>query len=169
MERWFYSVELEPRLKPRECVQVDGRFLEVVEVRPALPFDLKLVGISSTVDVDLKERGLRALKDELLDLRLRVSGPVRCTLRVEGAAGPVFGGWGAVERLADEGVSPNLLEVLVFGEERGWLHVRVEPVAVPAWARLRAEGFAYVVREVPRPAAWATPAYVWRSRAGGGT
>ena len=158
---WFYEEPFSPRLKPREFIQVADEYYEVVETRPMFPWELKLTNITAEVDVDLKEKGLKALKDELLNVRLRIQGPVQVLFRVEGAGGPIFGGWGAAERWADERTPPHLIEFLVLGETKGWLYAKVRPITVPAWLKLTAYGYVYVVRKTSaRPSVYAIPAYI---------
>jgi hypothetical protein len=153
----IYEPEFKPRFLPRHCVKIDGRFFEVVSVQPGFSWDYKRVNIVSEFDLDLKEQGLKGLKDELLNIRLRVYGPVQLILRVEGAGGPVFGGYAATEKYADERTPPNLLEFFIFGDSRGWLYARVKPLTTPAWVKIRAEGYIYKVRELEKPPAQYTP------------
>jgi len=161
-EYFFFYKEFNPRFKPREFIQIRGKFYEIKECRPMLPWTLKLTNITSnTVLDDLKNQGLKARNNEILDMRLRIDGPVKVLFRIEGAGGDVFGGWGALERHADDTVPDNLLENLIMGDSIGWLWVNIVPLVVPAWCRLRAEGYVYVVEEATvKPQTYATPAYI---------
>jgi hypothetical protein len=158
---WLFDPEFRPRLKPREYVLIRGEYYEVVETRPMLPFDYKLTGIAEETSVDLREAGLRGLENEVLNYRLRVLGPVRLVVRVEGAGGPVYGGWGAAERVVDETVPEYMLEFVQLADKAGYPVVRVKPLVTPAWLRLRAYGWVYVVRRAERaPATYAVPPYI---------
>jgi hypothetical protein len=160
---FFFEEPFAPRLKPRENIQVAGSYYEVVEVRPMLPFEVKRTNITAEADVDMKAEGLEALENELLNYRLSIRGPVQALIRVEGAGGPVFGGWGKAERLADERTPPSLLEFVQLADKVGWPFIKLRPIVTPAWCRLSACGYVYVVRELPKaPAAYTTPALVWR-------
>jgi hypothetical protein len=157
----FFEEPFHPRLLPRENIQIAGEFYEVVEVRPAFFFDYKVEKITSEIELNLKDLGLKGLEDELLNLRLKIHGPVQLLIRIEGAGGPVYGGWGGAERLADERTPPNLLEFLIFGEKYGWIYCRVRPIVVPAWLKLSAYGYVYLVKKLARPpSTYTVPAYV---------
>lgn len=167
MGEFFFTEAFEPRLKPREYVQIGGRFYEVVETRPMLPWRRKWTKIEKAiVDVDLRTYELKGVEaegklPELLNFRLRVRGPVTVLVRLEGAGGPIFGGWGAAERRIDENTPPHLLEFLVLGERTGWLLCKIEPLVVPAWCQLSAYGYVYKVRPIEeRPSVYAVPAYI---------
>ena len=157
----MFDPEFRPRLKPREYVMVRGEYYEVVETRPMLPFDYKLTGVASEMEIDLRSAGLEGLENELLNYRLKLLGPVRLVVRVEGAGGPVYGGWGALERVVDETVPEHMLEFVQLGNKAGYLVVKVRPVVTPAWLRLRAYGWVYVVRKAERaPATYTVPPFV---------
>ncbi len=159
--------EFKPRWLPKQYVKLDGKYYEIAEVRPAFSWEYKRTNITAEYDEDLKEKGLKGLKDELLDVRLKIYGPVQVVLRVEGAGGPVFGGYAATEKYADERTPTNLLEFLIFGEVRGWLYARVVPVTTPAWVKLRAEGYVYKVREYSgTPSQYSTLPYISESLTG---
>jgi hypothetical protein len=158
---WLFEVRFEPRLKPREVVQIAGKFYEVVETGPMLPLDIKLVNIAAETSIDLRNYGLKGTKSELLNYRLKIYGPVKVVFRVEGAGGPVYGGWGALERVADESTPENMLEFMQLGDTYGWLVAKITPIVTPAWCKLKAYGWVYVVREVARPpATYMVPPYV---------
>jgi hypothetical protein len=161
-EYFFFYKEFNPRFKPREYIQIRGKFYEIKECRPMLPWTLKLTNITSnTVLEDFRSQGFKAKNNEILDIRLRIDGPVKVLLRIEGAGGDVFGGWGAFERYADDTVSSNMLENLIMGDAIGWLWANIVPLVIPAWCRLRAEGYVYIVEEVTaKPQTYATPAYI---------
>jgi hypothetical protein len=159
---FFFAEKFEPRLRPRECIQVRGKYYEVVETRPMLFFEVKRTNITSNLPVDLKDEGLKPLSNELLNYRLSIRGPVQVLVRIEGTGGPVFGGWGKLERLADERTPPHMLEFVQLGEETGWPYVEIRPMVIPAWCKLTCYGYVYVVRELPKaPAVYTTPAFVW--------
>jgi hypothetical protein len=163
---FFFEEPFAPRLKPRENIQVADSFYEVVEVRPMLAFEVKKTNIAAETDVNMRDEGLKGLEDELLNYRLSIKGPVQALIRVEGAGGPVFGGWGTEERLADERTPPSLLEFVQLADKVGWPFVKLRPIVAPAWCRLSAYGYVYVVRELPKaPAAYTTPSFVWRASA----
>jgi hypothetical protein len=158
---WLFESRFEPRLKPREVVQIAGKFYEVVETRPMLPLDIKLVNVVSETMVDLRDYGLKGTRSELLNYRLKVYGPVKVVFRVEGAGGPVYGGWGALERTADESTPENMLEFMQLGDTHGWLVAKITPIVTPAWCKLKVYGWVYVVREVASPhATYMVPPYV---------
>jgi hypothetical protein len=162
MGDWFFEPEFSPRLKPGEAIRIKDEFYEVVETRPMAPWYFKLTNITiPTPEIDLRDAGLKAAEGELLNFRIRIDGPVLILLRVEGAAGPIVGGWGKAERFVDEGTPPELLELLMLGERDGWLIVRFYPIVTPAWARLKAYGYVYTVRKLAeRPARYTVPAYI---------
>jgi hypothetical protein len=164
MGGWFFDREFSPRLKPGEAIQIKDEFYEVVETRPMAPWYFKLTNITfPTPEIDLRDAGLKAAEGELLNFRIRIDGPVRVLLRVEGAAGPVVGGWGNVERFVDEGTPPEQLEFLMLEDEHGWLVARFYPIVTPAWVRLKAYGYVYTVRKLAeKPAKYAVPAFVSR-------
>jgi hypothetical protein len=165
---WLFESRFEPRLKPREAVLIAGRYYEVVETRPMLPLDIKLTNITSELYIDLRDYGLKGTRDEVLNYRLRVLGPARVTIRVEGAGGPVFGGWGALERVVDERTPENMLEFVQLSDTSGWLVAKIAPIVVPAWCKLTAYGYVYVVRELARPpVTYMVPPYVRVSPYGG--
>jgi len=161
-EYFFFYKEFNPRLKPREFIQIRGEFYEIKECRPMLPWTFKRTNITSNVELgDLREQGLKARSNEILDVRLRIDGPVKVLFRIEGAGGDVFGGWGALERYVDETAPSNLLENLIMGDAVGWLWAKIVPLVIPAWCRLKAEGYVYVVEKAgARPQTYATPAYI---------
>jgi hypothetical protein len=164
MGDWLFELEFSPRLKPGEAIQIKDEFYEVEETRPIAPWELKLTNITSIRDVDdLRDYGLKPAKNELLNYRLKIMGPVRVAIRIEGAAGPVYGGWGAAEKVVDERTPENLLEFMQFGEDIGWLHLRIYPIVTPAWLKLRAEGYVYVLRRLPtRPPRFLVPPFIRR-------
>jgi len=142
-------------------VQIAGEYYEIEEVRPAFPWEWKSTNITAEISVNLKEKGLRGLENELLDVRLKIQGPVRVLLRVEGAGGPVFGGWAGQERLADEDTPSQLLQLLILGEVKGWVYAVIRPIVTPAWVKFSAEGFVYLVKKLPKaPAQFSVPAYI---------
>jgi hypothetical protein len=158
---WFFDPEFTPRFKPKEFVMIRGEYYEVVETRPMLPFELKLTNITGEQSIDLKEAGLRGLKNELLNYRVKIFGPVSIVFRVEGTGGPVYGGWGALERVADERTPEDMLEFLQLGDEAGYLVVKVRPIVTPAWCKLKAYGWVYVVKRAERaPATYSIPPFV---------
>jgi len=157
---FFFEEPFLPRLKPRECIQVASEFFEVEETRPMLAWDYKLTNITAETEVNLKDAGLKGLENELLNVRLKIHGPVQCLFRVEGSGGPVFGGWGGAERLADERTSPQLLEFLILGETYGWIYARIRPIVTPAWCKISAEGYVYIVKKVAKPAVYTVPAFI---------
>jgi hypothetical protein len=161
-EYFFFYKEFNPRLKPREFIQIRGEYYEVTEVRPMFPWTFKLTELTDIkgYDVDLKERGLKGGSGELLDVRIRVDGPVKVMFRIEGAGGPVLGGFATYERFADENTSENLIEALIFEDKVGWLYARIIPIIVPAWCRLKAEGYVYKVRKTTKPQMYTIPAYI---------
>ena len=140
MGDWLFEPRFEPRLKPREVVQIAGRFYEVVETRPMLPFHFKLTNIVAETPVTLTDHGLKGLENELLNYRLRVCGPVKLIIRIEGAGGPVYGGWGALERTADESTPENLLEFVQLADRYGYPYILIRPIVTPAWCKLTAYG-----------------------------
>ena len=165
MDEWFFDKGFSPRLKPGEAIQVKDEFYEVLETRPMLPWYFKLTNITMpTPEIDLRDLGLKSsVEGELLNFRIKIDGPVRALIRVEGAAGPVFGGWGNYSRFADESTPPELLEFLMLEDKHGWLVVRLFPIVTPAWARLTAYGYVYVVRKLAaRPPKYAVPAFISR-------
>jgi hypothetical protein len=166
---FFFTEKFEPRFKPRENVQIAGEFYEVVETRPMFAWDYKLTNITADTTVDLKEAGLKGLENELLNVRVKIQGPVKVLFRLEGAGGPVFGGWGGAERTADERTSPQLLEFLILGETYGWLYAKITPITSPAWCKITAEGYVYIVKKLAKaPATYSTPAYISRAPVGAG-
>jgi len=157
----FYQVEFKPKWLPRQAVVIAGEYYEIVEVRPAFEWSYKATNITAETEVNLKEKGLKGLENELLDVRLKIQGPVQVLLRVEGAGGPVFGGWGGEERYADERTKPQLLELLILGDVKGWIYARIKPIVTPAWCKLSAEGFVYIVKKLPKaPTQYSVPAYI---------
>jgi hypothetical protein len=158
---WLFEARFEPRLKPREAIQIVGKYYEVVETRPMFPLDIKLTNITTEQSIDLRDYGLKGTRDEVLNYRLKVLGPVKLTIRVEGAGGPVYGGWGALERTADERTPENTLEFIQLGDVSGWLVAKITPIVTPAWCKLIAHGYVYVVRELARaPGTYMVPPYI---------
>jgi hypothetical protein len=126
-----------------------------------LPFELKLAGITTEQSIDLRDAGLKGLENELLNYRLKILGPVKVTIRIEGAGGPIYGGWGAFEKFADERTPEHQLEFLQLGDDVGYLVVRVVPIASPAWLKLKAYGWVYIVRKaVKAPETYAVPPFI---------
>jgi len=167
MGDWFFEREFSPRLKPGEAIQVRDGFYEVVETRPMLPWYFKLTNITApTPELDLRDYGFKAATGELLNFRIKIDGPVSVLIRIEGAAGDIVGGWGKDARYADEGTPPEQLELLMLEDRYGWLVVRVFPLVTPAWVRLKAYGYVYIVRKVAKPARYAVPAYISRAPVG---
>jgi hypothetical protein len=164
MGDWLFELEFSPRLKPGEAIQIKDEFYEVEETRPMAPWEFKLTNITMVRDVDdLRVYGLKPGGLELLNYRLKIMGPVRVAVRIEGAGGLVYGGWGAGEKAVDERYPANLLEFMQFGERVGWLHLRVYPLVTPAWLKLRAEGYVYVLRRLPtRPPRFLVPPFIRR-------
>jgi len=157
----FFQPEFRPKWLPRQAVVIAGEYYEVEEVRPGLRWEWKSTNITEETEVSLKDKGLKGLENELLDVRLRIQGPVQVLLRVEGAGGPVFGGFGGEERWADEDTPSQLLEFLILGDVKGWIYARIKPIVTPAWVKLSAEGFVYLVKKLPKaPAQYSTPAYI---------
>jgi hypothetical protein len=158
---WFFDPEFSPRFKPKEFVMIRGEFYEVVETRPMLPFEYKLTNITSELNIDLKDAGLKGLENELLNYRLKMFGPVKVVIRIEGVGGPIYGGWGALEKVADERTPENALEFLQLGDKVGYLVVRVAPITSPAWLKLKAYGWVYIVRKAERvPETYAVPPFI---------
>jgi len=157
----FYKVELTPKYLPRQVVQIKGEWYEILEIRPAFYWDYKKTNITGPFELDLKKEGLKGKADELLDIRLQIFGQCKCEIRIEGAAGPVAGGFGGKVRHADERTSPNLLQFLILGEDVGWIWMKVEPIITPTWLKLRAEGFVYLVRKLPaKPREYSIPPFI---------
>ena len=100
-DEWVFSREFEPRLKPNEYVLIDNQYYQVVETRPMLPFYLVLTNITAQQTLDLRDYGLYADRDQLLNYRLKVNGPVQLLIGVQGMAGYNYGGWGTQYRYAD--------------------------------------------------------------------
>jgi len=160
----FFEPEFRPLYKPGDTVQIAGKSYRVREVRQAYPFRFKLVNLTKPVDISLKDAGLKAKEGELLHVRLRFKGPCTVTVRIEGAGGPVAGGYGGVERQADESVPENLNEFLIYGEKIGWLYLVVYPLVVPAWLQVVAYGYLYIVEETGERAV-SYPPYIAERRA----
>ena len=160
-----YKAEFEPLLLPGNYVQVRGKVYQVVDVRPAFEWDYKEVGVASEGEVDLRQRGLKGSTNELLHVRLKVYGLCRHLFRVEGGGGPVYGGWGAVERWADARTPESALEFFIFEDEAGWLYMKYMPIVAPAWFKLRARGYVYLLREAAeRPAQVTRPPFIAEPR-----
>jgi hypothetical protein len=50
---------------------------------------------------------------------------------------------------------------LIFEDKVGWLYAKVIPLVVPAWCRLRAEGYVYRVKKATaKPQTYSVPAYI---------
>jgi len=162
-EHFFFYKEFNPRLKPREFIKIRDEYYEVVECRPAFPWAIKITKITDPRghEIELKKEDLKAESNEVLDMRIHIYGPVRVLFRIEGPSGPVFGGWGAAERFADEDTSENLLENVMFGDRIGWLYARIYPVVIPAWCKIKAEGYVYrVKRAEAKPQTYTMPPYM---------
>jgi len=157
----YYKVQLTPKFLPGQNVQIRGEWYKVLEVRPALTWEYKKTEITEAITVDLKKEGLRGKAGELLDIRLRIFGPCKVEIRIEGAGGPVVGGFGGEPYFADERTSPNLLQFLIFEDRYGWLWTKVDPIISPAWLKLSAEGFVYIVEKLKeRPKEYSIPPYI---------
>jgi len=138
---WFYSEKFEPRFKPREYVQIAGEFYEIVETRPMFRWDLKLTNLTSIVEYSLKDQGLKGIENELLNYRLKIHGPVKILIRIEGSGGPLVGGYGAYEKPSDETTPSEHLEFLTLADKYGWLYIKIMPLTtphMPGWCRLTA-------------------------------
>jgi len=157
----FYKIELTPKYLPGNNIQVRGEWYRVREVRPALFWEYKKTNITEAFTVDLKDEGLKGNPGEFLDARLEIFGTCTLEFRIEGAGGPVFGGFGGKVRLADERTSPNLLQFLIFEDKYGWVWAKVNPIITPAWVKLRAEGFVYLVEKLKeRPTEYSMPPFI---------
>ena len=153
-------VKFEPLYKPGHTVQIAGESYKVKEVRPAFPFTYKATNIASDTTVDLKDAGLKGATGELLHVRVRVLGPCQFTFRVEGAGGPVVGGWGGREVMMDEGTE---FEAFIFEDRYGWLFVKAVPLITPAWFQVRAEGWVYLLEKTTeKPVSY--PPYISEER-----
>jgi hypothetical protein len=161
---WLFEPRFEPRLKPREAIQIAGKYYEVVETRPMLPFHYKLTEITAEVSLSAPDLGLKGLENEVLNYRLKIYGPVKVSIRIEGAGGPVFGGYGNTERFADEATPESLMEFVQLSDRVGYPYITASPVATPAWLKILAYGWVYVVREAARPpATYMVPPYIWKA------
>jgi len=157
----FYKVELTPKYLPKQNVQIKDEWYEILEVRPAFFWEYKKTNITAAYEVDLKAEGLKGKANELLDIRLQIFGQCKLEIRIEGAGGPVIGGFGGAIRMADERTSPNLLQFLILGEDVGWIWAKVEPIITPTWLKLRAEGFVYIVKKLPaKPKEYSLPPFI---------
>jgi hypothetical protein len=153
--------EFNPRLMPRENIQIASDFYTVKEVRPAFPFVHKITNITQSTVVDLREQGLFARNNELLDVRMNIQGPVQIEFRIEGSGGDIFGGWGNRPRVADEDTPQHLLEFLILGRDYGWLVLNITPIVTPAWVKLSTIGYVYVLEPLTKPpATYTVPAFI---------
>ena len=165
MGDWLFESKFEPRLKPREYIQIAGKFYEVVETRPMLPFHYKLTGITGVATISAPDTGLKGLENEVLNYRMKIYGPVQVSIRIEGSGGPVFGGYGNIERLADESTPESLLEFVQLSDRVGYPFITATPLITPAWLKIVAYGWVYKVEEAKtKPATYMVPPYIYTER-----
>jgi len=96
-DEWVFSREFEPRLKPNEYVLINNQYYQVVETRPMLPFYLVLTNVTAQQTLDLRDYGLKADTNQLLNYRLKIRraspaahrGPGAGRLQLRGLGNPV--------------------------------------------------------------------------------
>jgi len=90
-DEWVFSREFEPRLKPNEYVLINNQYYQVVETRPMFPFYLVLTNVTAQQTLDLRDYGLKADTNQLLNYRLKINGPAQLLIGVQGLAGYNYG------------------------------------------------------------------------------
>ncbi len=143
----FYGEPFVPIYKPGDTLAIAGKAYKVKEVRQAFPFIYKLTNITTDTSVDLKDAGLKGKENELLQVWLKLYGACKFAIRIEGAGGPVVGGYGGAMRYADENTPANMLSFFIFEDKYGWLYLTASPIVIPAWFKLTAAGYVYYVEE----------------------
>lgn len=161
MEKKLYHAELEPTLLPGHVTQVAGQAYKVKETRPAYPWTHKETNLTSDTSVNLKEEDLKGEKGQLLEMWLELQGTCQFTMRLEGEAGDVLGGWGGKERSATEDTPQNMAKAWIFGENYGWIQLTATPVITPAWFKVKASGYVYQVEKTTEEPV-TIPAYIGR-------
>jgi len=160
-DEWVFSREFEPRLKPNEYVLINNQYYQVVETRPMFPFYLVLTNLTAQQTLDLRDYGLKADTNQLLNYRLKINGPAQLLIGVQGLAGYNYGGWGTQYRYADETTPEHMLEFFQLGRDVGWLAVQVNPITTPAWVRIKAYGYVYKVAPASgAPQKYLVPPYI---------
>jgi hypothetical protein len=90
-DEWVFSREFEPRLKPNEYVLINNQYYQVVETRPMFPFYLVLTNVTAQQTLDLRDYGLKADTNQLLNYRLKIDGPAQLLIGVHGLAATTTG------------------------------------------------------------------------------
>lgn len=162
MDSPIYRHKFEPALLHGHYVKIQDKYYRVVDLRPGFTCEVKLTNLLAPVEFSTKDTKVAiGSKGELLQLRMKVFGPVSIEARFEGAGGDVFGSYGGKIYYIDERVPENMLEYWVFEDQFGWLYLKIIPIMTPAWCKIRWLGFVYYVEEVEKvPEKYFVPPYI---------